>query len=205
MADRLREAAAQGQITMDELEERLETTYSAKTFGDLVPVTADLPAHTGPGAYVPTPVAAPAPSRIGGTPDRRHWSVAVMSGASRKGRWTVPAKYTSVAFMGGVDIDLREATFAQQETVIHVFAMMGGIEIQVPEGVEVRIDAFGFMGGVDGDSARSSNPNDTSAPVVRVVGLAFMGGIGISRKPLKRKKLKSDRDVTDGDGWQLEQ
>ena len=43
-AEVLREAHAQGRITVDELDERLTSVYSAKTFADLVPVTRDLPA-----------------------------------------------------------------------------------------------------------------------------------------------------------------
>ena len=138
----MREAAAQGQITMDELEERLEATYTAKTFGELVPITADLPATS---TSVPSSglarAAGPAAavSRIGGTPGPRHRSIAILSGAGRKGRWVVPAKYTTVAVLGGVELDLREATFAEQVTEINVNVLMGGVEIKVPEGVEVQI------------------------------------------------------------------
>ena len=203
VADRLREAAAQGQITMDELEERLETTYSAKTFGDLVPITADLPAHAGVGAGIlPAPVSAPtgsAVARIGGTPSSRRSSFAILGGSSRKGSWTIPSRYKALAIMGGIEIDLREASFAEAETVIHVFALMGGIEIKVPEGVVVHVDAIGIMGGVDGDSAEASNPAaaGVTAPVLRITGLALMGGIDVSRKPLKKKK---SAELTGGTG-----
>jgi uncharacterized protein DUF1707 len=40
-AEVLREAHAQGRITVDELDERLTSVYSAKTFADLVPATHD--------------------------------------------------------------------------------------------------------------------------------------------------------------------
>lgn len=42
-AEMLREHCAQGRITLDELQERLEITYAAKTIGALQQVTADLP------------------------------------------------------------------------------------------------------------------------------------------------------------------
>ncbi len=42
-ADVLREAAGQGRISMDELDERLELAYAAKTYADLAAVTRDLP------------------------------------------------------------------------------------------------------------------------------------------------------------------
>jgi hypothetical protein len=40
----LREAYAQGRITQDELEQRLDGVHAAKTYGELAPITSDLPA-----------------------------------------------------------------------------------------------------------------------------------------------------------------
>jgi Domain of unknown function (DUF1707)/2TM domain len=52
-AELLREHAAQGRLTVDELDERLDRVYAARTLGDLSPVVADLP--------VPSPREEPAP------------------------------------------------------------------------------------------------------------------------------------------------
>ena len=52
VAEVLRHAAGEGRIDLEELDERLEAAYAAKTYGDLVPITADLPAaarHPAPG------------------------------------------------------------------------------------------------------------------------------------------------------------
>ncbi|WP_067822824.1 DUF1707 SHOCT-like domain-containing protein [Actinomadura kijaniata] len=43
VASALREHCAQGRITIDELNERLESVYAARTLGELEAVTADLP------------------------------------------------------------------------------------------------------------------------------------------------------------------
>ncbi|SNS28640.1 protein of unknown function [Actinomadura meyerae] len=43
VASSLREHCALGRITMDELQERLESVYAARTFGELQEVTSDLP------------------------------------------------------------------------------------------------------------------------------------------------------------------
>jgi hypothetical protein len=43
VADRLREHFAEGRLSSDELDERITAALSAKTFGDLRRVTADLP------------------------------------------------------------------------------------------------------------------------------------------------------------------
>ncbi|SNS19173.1 DUF1707 SHOCT-like domain-containing protein [Actinomadura mexicana] len=43
VAESLREHCAQGRITMDELQERLDAVYGARTVGQLQEVTSDLP------------------------------------------------------------------------------------------------------------------------------------------------------------------
>lgn len=190
VAERLREAATHGEITLDELDERLEAAYAAKTFGELVPVTADLPVWRGRSAAVEPARDAPV-SRIGGTPGKWRRSVAILSGASRKGRWVVPPKYQVVTLMGGVEIDMREATFAEPVTVINLAVMMGGVEIKVPEGVEVHNEAVAIMGGteVGGDPGAYVGAD---RPVVRLTGVVLMGGVEVSYKPLKNKKDKGE-------------
>src|SRR5215208_193067 len=52
-AELLREHAAQGRLTLEELEERLDRVYAARTYGDLAPVVADLPVPERPPARRP--------------------------------------------------------------------------------------------------------------------------------------------------------
>jgi Domain of unknown function (DUF1707)/2TM domain len=49
-AELLREHAAQGRITVDELDERLDRVYAARTHGELAPIVGDLPAPQRPRA-----------------------------------------------------------------------------------------------------------------------------------------------------------
>src|SRR6516165_5303188 len=183
-ADVLREAAGHGRITMDELDERLEVAYTAKTYGDLAAVTRDLPQPAqAPGTAQRAPV-----DRIGGTPGAK-FSLAILSGARRSGRWVVPPSYVAVAVMGGVELDLREAQFSQPEVTIHAYTVMGGIEITVPEDVDVDVSGVAFMGGFDHNA---SGPGVPGAPRLRVLGFALMGGVEVRRKPLK------ERDAIDG-------
>ncbi len=55
VAEILRQAAGEGRIDIEELDERLEATYAARTYADLVPITLDLPAH----ADQPSPARSP--------------------------------------------------------------------------------------------------------------------------------------------------
>ena len=43
VAERLREAAGEGRLGLDELEDRITAVYTAKTYAELEPITRDLP------------------------------------------------------------------------------------------------------------------------------------------------------------------
>ncbi|MGW0362452.1 DUF1707 SHOCT-like domain-containing protein [Streptomyces sp. NPDC002990] len=181
VVERLRDAVAEGRLDMDEFQERLEAAYKSRTYAELEPLTRDLPAASAPMPAAAGPGAGSAwPARIGGAAPSKT-AVAVMSGFQRKGRWTVPARFDAVAFWGGGELDLRDADFAQREVVINCVAIMGGIEITVPPGVEVDVRGFGFMGAFD--QRDSTGPRQPGAPRVVVTGFAFWGGVEVKVKP----------------------
>lgn len=102
VAELLREAAGDGRIDLAELDERLEATYAAKTYGDLVPITLDLPMQ---GGLVRRPDASPVPGRTGssliapGSDSERH--VAIMGGAEIVVPPHVHVVMEGVGIMGG--------------------------------------------------------------------------------------------------------
>jgi hypothetical protein len=184
----LHDSMAEGRLTVTELEERLDKVYAAKTFGDLEPVTRDLPvANQARAVGMPQPVASPS-HRIGGRGTSSS-AVAIMSGTDRKGVWTVPPTFTSIAVMGGVEIDLTEARFEDAETTIQAFALMGGIEIYVPEDVTVQVNGSGFMGAFE-NSVRDQAQPRPGTPLVKITGLAVMGGVEVKRRKSTRQKSK---------------
>ncbi|MGW3912330.1 DUF1707 SHOCT-like domain-containing protein [Streptomyces sp. NPDC005070] len=196
VAEQLRDALAEGRLDMEEFEERLEATYAARTYGELTPITRDLPgAVTSPRvSMVKQPVDDGSwGSRIVGGEGTSSWGVAVLSGFERKGRWTVPKRFNSFTFMGGGEIDLREANFADREVVVNCVAVMGGLNVIVPPGVEVVVRGIGIMGGFD--HREEGRPGDPGAPRVIVTGFAFWGGVGVERKLTRaeRQRLKEER------------
>jgi hypothetical protein len=190
-AEVLRTAAGDGRLTLDELDERLAAAYAAKTYADLEPVTGDLP---GPGVSAPAAPASGrfAADRIGGTP-AIPFAVAIMGGARRRGRWVVPRRFTCFTLMGGIDLDLREAQFAERDVTIQAFSVMGGVSIVVPEDIEVDVSGIGIMGGFD---HRASGPGAPGAPRVNVIGLSLMGGVDVRRKALKPKGKNKAKAVS---------
>jgi hypothetical protein len=180
VADVLRQAAGDGRLTMDELDDCLEAVYAAKTYAELEPITHDLPATEA--AYVPAtpqPVPAGDPRRFGGEPTST-WTVGILGGFSRRGHWVAPKNFTAVCVMGGGEIDLREATYAEREISIHVVAIMGGCEIIVPEDATVRVNGIGIMGAFDHSGKGVGSP---TGPVITIDGFALMGGVDVKRKP----------------------
>jgi hypothetical protein len=61
VVDRLRSALEDGRLTMDEYVDRMEAAYKAATYGDLVPLCADLPAS-------PPVIAGPQPTAGAASP-----------------------------------------------------------------------------------------------------------------------------------------
>ncbi|MGA5819032.1 DUF1707 SHOCT-like domain-containing protein [Kitasatospora sp. NPDC094028] len=187
VAELLRDAYAEGRLDAEEHAERIEAAYRAKTFGELVPLTRDLPAHR-PLSFEKPPQAAPAAPRSGPRlPPARHEApsmVAIFGGASRKGRWRVGSHLRAVAAFGGVEIDLTDAVFESPEVEIEVTALFGGVDIRVPENVSLHGGGVGIFGGFD---VKEQTAADPYAPVVRVKGVAVFGGC--EAKPRRGKKI----------------
>lgn len=174
----LREHVAEGRLTLDEFSERMGAALQAKTRGELDAVMADLPA--GPTATTAAPR------------KTSRWHIAVMSGHSTRGRWSIGGKTKAVAIMGGCDLDLRRAEIDGPEVEITAFAFWGGIKIVVPEGFEVELRGFSFMGG------RSLRLRDVpivpGSPRIVIRGFAVMGGIDVRSRSSQssRRSIRAD-------------
>jgi hypothetical protein len=170
VVERLSTHYARDQLTLEDLEARLERVYAARTTDAVESVLAGLPAL----APVATPSAAVAEVK---RPQRRTF-LAVMSGVVRRGAWLVPKRIKAVAFMGGIELDLREAILDPRLTEISVLAVMGGVVVTVPPNVRLESNGFAFMGGFE-DQLEAPASGDPNAPVVKLTGFAFMGGVEV--------------------------
>lgn len=193
IAERLRDAVAEGRLDMEEFEERLDAAYKARTHGELEPLVRDLPAPVG-GSSVPGPVQSTGPgavdwSRRVGQPATSKGAFAFWGGFGRKGTWTVGRSFTAAVLQAGGEIDLREASFEDREIVIRCFAVMGGIQVVVPPELQVDVTGFGFMGGfVQSGSVEAEVA--PGSPRVRITGFALMGGVDVTRKLRKADKQR---------------
>ncbi|XVQ08636.1 DUF1707 SHOCT-like domain-containing protein [Spirillospora sp. CA-255316] len=193
VANVLRDAAGEGRLTLEELDERLNAVYSARTYAELEPITRDLPVPDGSTPTAP----APAHRAAGPAEGAPSWKTAIgiLAGFHRQGVWTVPKTFTAIAFWGGGKIDLREARFAEGEVRIRAFAVMGGIEVLAPDDLTVHVKGLAIMGGFD---QRASGPGAPGSPRVTVSGLSFWGGVTVKRKARRQeKKLRKEQRKRD--------
>jgi hypothetical protein len=156
----LREAAAEGRLTFEELADRIETASNAVMRGDLVALTADLP--TGPGTLEPI-------------------HVRTLGDIKRSGAWLVPPECHFRSAMGNIRLDLRDATMTSREVVIDAFTPFGTIELLVPEGVEVDARSTGKL-------KQQSGPATPGAPRIVLKGGTVFGTVKVRHK--RRFSLK---------------
>jgi Domain of unknown function (DUF1707)/Cell wall-active antibiotics response 4TMS YvqF len=181
----LSEAFAGGALDVDEFERRVTVAHRSDAPAEVRALVADLPARA--------PALAPGPSRamVPAALVRRSGLVlSIMGGSVRQGPWTVPRTLNVVSLMGGARIDLREARLPAGTVEIRVAAMMGGVEIIVPPHLAVEASGAAIMGGFEHVERAPAEP-DPAAPLLRVTGLAIMGGVHIEM----RLQGESERDA----------
>lgn len=184
---------AQDHLEAEELEQRIDRAHQAASAAELDALLAGLPALD----------AAPSPdrSRLPTRPVDRQQIVATFGrGAERRGRWAPSTQLSVVAVMGGVVLDFREAQLTAGVTDVNVLAVMGGVQIVVPPGLHVDSSGIDIMGGFEQVGA-GRFPVDSSAPVLRIRGVALLGGVEIEELGPGEGRQLQRGEPRDGSGW----
>jgi len=183
VATLLSTAYAEGRLSREEHDERIDQLMAAKTFDDLLPITQDL-VIVGPPAPVATPQSS---SRFAidttGQNAESDKMIAIFGGVTRKGRWRVRKNTHALALFGGMDLDLRDAIFEAPVVEISGFWCFGGIDMKVPEGIEIQDQTAGIFGGTD---VRDVGDPAPGAPMLVIKGVSLFGGVSI-KGPKKRR------------------
>ena len=183
VATLLSTAYAEGRLSRAEHDERIDQLMAAKTFDDLLPITQDL-VIVGPLAPVATPQSSSrfAIDTTGQNPESDKM-IAIFGGVTRKGRWRVRKNTHALALFGGMDLDLRDAIFEARVVEISGFWCFGGLDIKVPEGIEIQDQTAGIFGGTDVRDVGDPSPG---APTLVIKGVSLFGGVSI-KGPKKRR------------------
>lgn len=159
-------------LSLDELERRIEESYRASTVPALRDLTRDLPTDA---VEAQQQRAAPLPEAFVGERDR---IVSIMAETKWRGVWR-PARHLDLwCVMSDTRLDLTEAMLNSGVTEIHLHGLMCAVKVIVPPGVRVVVQASAFM------STVSDEPYDppevgSGAPVVRITGFMVMGELKV--------------------------
>lgn len=129
----LRVSAGDGRLTAEELDERLEQAMTARTYGELARLVADLPVHGGPVA-VPAPAAAAVRAKDVVRIDTRSGHV------KRVDRWVVPQRMEVKVTSGSVLLDFTQAEITQPVLKLDVDVRSGHIRLLTRPGIVVDSD-----------------------------------------------------------------
>ncbi len=168
VAERLRVAAGDGRLTPEELDERLGAALTARTYGELAALTADLPTA---GA------AAAAPQQAADLLEFDQWG----GNVSRTGRWVTPARIQARVVGGNVKLDFTEARFSSPTLPIEANLQGGNLILVVKPGITVEANHLAMVGG----NVKYGKGTDQQAPDILRVQLSgrLLGGSVVVRLP----------------------
>jgi hypothetical protein len=162
----LRDHLLEGRLTLEEFSERAGVALRAHVVGDLTTIQKDLPLVT---------IGAPTPNR---KPTR--FTLAVFGHAVRRGRIRLRRRTTAASVLADIDLDLREASIETRQTSVYVLALLGNVDVYVPEGIDVDVSGLTIFGHRR-DWGRDVAARD--APTVHIRALGLFGTIDVWRVP----------------------
>ena len=165
----LREAAGDGRLSAEELDERLERALTASTYAELASLTTDLPIAPG-AAVVP-----PGTGAASVTPKELVRIHVHGSSAQRNGGWVVPKEMDVKVIGGSVVLDFTEAVITQPLLRITAEVRGGGLTLITRPAIVVDADDMEVRGG----SVQVPTPPGPGVPVALRVEIAgtVRGGV----------------------------
>ena len=193
MIEELSVQFANDNLSIEELEARMERAYKATSIADLQILTADLPRVGTSEATTPARVPSPA-DRAMLAPERER-VLSLMSETRRRGVWAVPQRLDLWAVMSDTTIDLTQAVLPPGIVDIHLRAVCASVKIIVPRGLQVVSRLSSVMSSVIGGSEpadqRAGLPAWQGATVVRLTGYAMMAEV---QTKVRRRERGGDSD-----------
>jgi Domain of unknown function (DUF1707)/Cell wall-active antibiotics response 4TMS YvqF len=166
----LRDAAAEGRLTFEELADRIAAASAAQTRDDLERLIGDLPAaERGIVGFETVP-----PTR----------ESRILADARRSGPWKVPLESRWRSVLGDIVLDLREAQVTSSEVTIEARTIFGDIELLVPEGIAVEVRCRSVLGRQTQKAGRVAPPG---SPRVILEGRTVIGDVRVRARRLRER------------------
>ena len=90
----------------------------------------------------------------------------------------MPAENSFRTWFGNIKLDLRQAQISTTETHIHARALFGNVDLLVPEGVEVEVQARTQVGRTN----LQASSGISGAPRIVLTGGTFFGDIKVRHR-----------------------
>jgi hypothetical protein len=163
----LRDHLLDGRLTLEEFSERAGLALRAQVISDLTTVQRDLPALSTLGL----PTSHRKPTRV---------TMAIFGHVVRRGRIRLRRRTTAISVFADIDLDLREASIEKPRTSLSVLAVLGNVDVYVPEGIDVDVGGLTIFGHRR-DWGRDVAGRD--APTVHIRALGLLGTVDVWRVP----------------------
>jgi hypothetical protein len=146
----LREAVAEGRLTLEEFSDRVGAAQAARTGQDLAALTRDLP------------IAVSSAPPVAGVARYR----AFCSRIVRRGPWELAERSSFRSIFGTIVLDLRQARLVGAEVELEIYNLFGTVTVIVPEGIAVSVEGGGLFASqvIDAPSVAAV----VGAPVLRI-------------------------------------
>jgi hypothetical protein len=169
VAERLRMAAGEGRLDLEELDDRLGRAYGARTYGQLRALVADLPVQPA------------SPARHDALPEPETLVLKTTApNIKQSGQWVVPQRITAETTSGIITIDFTQATCAHREVAVEAVSKTGWIRLILPPGWAARIDPSSTN--TSHIRNKAAETPDPGAPTLIVTGHPVMGYIRIRQR-----------------------
>lgn len=164
----LRVAAGDGRLSPEELDQRIELALTARTYGELSALVADLPAAQSGVVAASKPKDVLRIDRYGAS-------------ARRDGQWAVPQRIEVRVTGGNVTLDFTEAIITLPSLQIGVVVAGGNLTLITKPGIVVDTDEVVIAGG----NVKERERQDARVPVLLQVNITgkVTGGNIIVRPP----------------------
>jgi hypothetical protein len=179
---------AHDNLSLDELERRIERAYRATSVPALRDLTKDLPTEA-PDAVLPRQESVPAAFAL---EEDRIFSI--MAETKRRGLWRPPRLLNVWSIMSDTRLDFTEAELAPGVTEVRLHGVMTSVRIIVPPHVRVVIQPSAFMATVS-DEPTAQPHVGSGAPVIRITGRLIMAELKVRVR--RREVLSADGELLD--------
>jgi len=194
---------ANDDLSLEELEQRIERVYKASNVAELEDITADLRAAAAPLETPAGRIARRTSHAVQASASLESGSLrAFMGSAKRVGAWTVPRRLEVSAILSDTHLDFTHALLPPGIIEMDVRAIAAAFKLVVPPGMRVIMDMHAVMSSVESradDLSPDGAPGEAGTPVVRLTGTAFWADVKVVVRRRELTAYGHDDDDDDDD------